>query len=128
MFFEEQPAIKYGDCLDIWKTRGPIQVQDWISNESIRLNPELKTVIDEEMNDKGVYTGQVNEKGQRHGLGRWIWNGGQVVYEGTFCENKYHGFGRFIDVYSFCYVGQFDNGLRQGKGTGTDGLGIVKDG
>ena len=63
MLFEEQPSIKYGDCLEIWKTRGPIQVQDWISNEFIRLNPELKTVIDEEMDDKGVYTGQVNEKG-----------------------------------------------------------------
>ena len=50
------------------------------------------------------------------------------MYEGTFCENKYHGYGRFIDVYSFCYVGQFENGLRQGKGAGTDNLGIVRDG
>ena len=46
ILFEESPPIKYGDCLDIWKNAGPIIVQDWISSESIRINPELKTVID----------------------------------------------------------------------------------
>ena len=43
-------------------------------------------------------------------------------------DGKYHGYGRYIDVYAFCYEGQFQNGLRHGKGKGTDHLGIVKEG
>ena len=80
------------------------------------------------MSEKGIYTGQVNENGQKHGLGRWVWNGGQVTYEGMFYEDKYHGYGRYIDVYSFLYQGRFEEGLRQGHGKGTDAFGISKEG
>ena len=126
--FEEQPQIKYGESLDIWKKNGSVVIKDWLTAGNIQVDLELKTVMDLEMYDKGVYTGQVNESGQKHGLGRWTWNGGQVFYEGMFHQDKYHGYGRFIDVYSFCYVGQFEHGLRQGYGKGTDNLGLTKEG
>ena len=51
--FEEAPPIKYGDSLGVWKSNGPVELQQWLEQGLITLDTDLKTVIDEEMNEKG---------------------------------------------------------------------------
>ena len=131
--FESQPKIKYEEPLDTINKLGPIQIREWIEKDLIRFNPELKTVVAMEINIKylpqtGEYTGQVNEEGQMHGVGRYYWNFGQRFYEGSFYQGKFHGFGRFIDAYNNCYIGQFQNNLRSGYGKQIDYLGHAKEG
>ena len=79
--FESQPKIKYEEPLDTINKLGPIPIREWIEKDLIRFNPELKNVVAMEITIKyfpqtGEYTGQVNEEGQMHGVGRYYWNFG----------------------------------------------------
>ena len=55
---------------------------------------------DEKTHSVTVYDGEVNEAGQRFGLGKII-HYGQILYEGTFFEDKRHGVGKCWYVADF---------------------------
>ena len=38
-------------------------LSQWIAEDKIQFDMDLKIVLEKEMNEKGVYTGQVNERG-----------------------------------------------------------------
>ena len=69
-------------------------MDSWIKHDLIKFDQNLKTVTCKQVGLKGQYTGQVNESGQMHGMGRYYWNFGQFFYEGSFVNGKLHGFGR----------------------------------
>jgi hypothetical protein len=85
-----------------------------------------------------TYTGQVNEKNQKHGYGKFIWPG-HLEIVGQFQDGHVHGFAKMKHVngteykgeYKFDkydgrgdlqysnwqrYVGEFKNGIREGRG------------
>ena len=63
LIFEEAPQIKYGDSIATWREVKPVPLSQWIAEDKIQFDMDLKIVLEKEMNEKGVYTGQVNEKG-----------------------------------------------------------------
>ena len=70
------------------------------------------------------YIGQWRE-GYKNGEGKAKWSNGRS-YEGSFCRNKRHGYGRMM--YSDCslYIGGWKNGKRCGQGISTSSNGIVQ--
>jgi len=109
-----------------------------------------------EIRDKfGIYYGEVNAKGEKHGKGRivehdgdvydgdwknnkWDGNGklidpdGEVMYEGEFKDDLFDGYGVYNNPSEFGYItyrGEFANGERHGFGylttTGVMGQGMM---
>jgi hypothetical protein len=97
-----------------------------------------------------TYTGQVNEKNQKHGYGKLIWPG-KFEYSGQFKDGHIHGFGKMKhengteykgeyknDKYDARgvlkyanwqhYKGEFKNGLRHGRGTFYNSDGTARHG
>jgi hypothetical protein len=64
----------------------------------------------------GIYRGQLNELGQRHGKGIQVYSDSIRVYEGDWVHDKREGQG--YEVYSNLnlYEGQFRNNKPNGKG------------
>ena len=64
---------------------------------------------------KWGYEGQLDEQGQKHGIGKMTWPNGDV-YDGQWKLDKRHGFGvaKFADLGE--YVGEFKDDLKHGKG------------
>lgn len=62
-------------------------------------------------NDYGheCYFGQVNEKGQKNGIGRLCRISGEI-YEGSFKEDQYHGYGREL-THTYNYTGMYHEGM-----------------
>lgn len=54
--------------------------------------------------EEGIYEGQVNEKGQRHGLGSYNFLDGER-YEGEWRNGHMHGQGTFYESDGAKYVG-----------------------
>ena len=54
--------------------------------------------------DPGNYTGALDEKGLRSGIGSCKWSDGDV-YEGDWKNNLRHGNGKFTDKGHFDYKG-----------------------
>lgn len=66
-------------------------------------------------NESGVYyEGEWNENGLFHGRGTKVTE--DSVYEGTFRNGNFDGFGRFISIEGDYYQGEFKNGKCNGKG------------
>lgn len=63
----------------------------------------------------GEYEGQVSESGSPDGLGKMIYNSGEV-YNGQWKQGKPHGTGRLILSNGEVYSGEFDSGTRSGMG------------
>ena len=64
-----------------------------------------------------LYQGERNEKGLRHGKGRFefFWDGS--VYEGDWVDDKRHGFGKHTWLNGASYTGEYANDRREGFGT-----------
>jgi hypothetical protein len=62
-----------------------------------------------------VYQGQVNEKGQRHGKGVMLYDGGRL-YEGHWANDRREGHGYEKYDNSNIFIGYFKNGKAHGKG------------
>lgn len=81
-----------------------------------------------------IYSGQINLKNQKHGYGVLLTKEG-MKYEGTWVNNKFTGWGRFIDTEGNIYngkqrllnniikIGRFDNGKLNGFGEKTSLVG-----
>jgi hypothetical protein len=85
-----------------------------------------------------TYTGHVNERDEKHGIGKLVCPGkfeysghfrngviygvGKMKYpdgtqyDGQFKDEKYDGKGKLIYPNSEVYLGEFKNGLRHGRG------------
>ena len=76
--------------------------------------PHQKT---EDFGDLGKYVGQMLQ-GKAHGEGTYTWkNGGS--YTGNFKEDKPHGAGKLVEIVggkTFVYEGNFEEGVKSGKG------------
>ena len=75
--------------------------------------------------DGGKYSGMVNSKGIPHGLGRRV--GLETIYEGEFSNGQRTGFARQIEQY-YCYLGNFENAWKSGKGYQLHFMGEAKQG
>lgn len=73
------------------------------------------------------YSGKVNEKGVRSGLGRFIFDDGSI-YEGSWKNNLPDGQGLFKWPNGDFYSGQFVAGKRDGVGISSSSYGGVFDG
>lgn len=63
----------------------------------------------------GVYKGQIDKKGRKHGEGIIIWNDGSS-YEGSFKKDLRHGTGFFTWKNGESYKGDYLNDIRTGSG------------
>ena len=63
----------------------------------------------------GVYKGQIDKKGRKHGEGIIIWNDGSS-YEGDFQKDLRHGTGFFTWKNGESYKGDYLNDIRTGSG------------
>ena len=64
----------------------------------------------------GVYTGEFDDRGNRHGDGTCIYPNGDK-YEGSYCDGLMHGKGKFTFNDGEVYEGDFNEGKCQGIGT-----------
>jgi hypothetical protein len=76
--------------------------------------PNSKTV---EYRD-GAYYGQINQQGQPHGEGTFIWTNGHK-YKGNWTNGKPDGEGKMTTLDGREYVGEWEEGLMHGEGTFT---------
>lgn len=63
-----------------------------------------------------VYEGEF-ENNQKHGRGKFDDSGAGISYKGEFRHNKYHGDGTLTKNEAFEYIGNFKNGMYEGKGS-----------
>ena len=66
-----------------------------------------------------IYEGQVNLKGEKHGLGKLII--GNKSWQGGWRFGQFTGWGREVDENNEIYEGKYVNGKLYGKGIYTDG-------
>ena len=76
------------------------------------------------------YVGQVDSEGNKHGIGRWIYNHGYMIYEGQWRHGKKHGYARECFGTGVVFEGFFKDGDRHGLGQETDrsGVQVIKKG
>ena len=63
----------------------------------------------------GTYTGERNEKGERHGKGRNVFPNGDI-YDGQYVNGKRHGKGVYVFKNTAFYSGNFENNNKSGSG------------
>lgn len=66
-------------------------------------------------NDSYIYYGQINAKGQMHGLGAMLFKNG-FCYQGMFSNGFREGLGITYDITGSKYKGEHKAGIREGKG------------
>lgn len=73
-------------------------------------------VFKTQMTDSGSYVGETNETQEPHGYGRFICFKGPQILEGQWLNGQLNGYGREISAEGDCYLGNFKDGKRHGKG------------
>ncbi|KAG7205041.1 hypothetical protein KM043_005422 [Ampulex compressa] len=71
---------------------------------------------EEEANPLGVYEGERNKKGERHGSGKALLPNGDM-YVGRYCEGLRHGKGVYVFKNGARFDGEWRRGLKYGQGT-----------
>jgi hypothetical protein len=89
--------------IKVWYNLGPFYLGDFVRDDKIELDFDLELKKKSEGGWK--YEGQVNDSYQRHGVGR-LWNYSQI-YEGSFKNGKFDGFGRLVYPTGEYYLGFF---------------------
>lgn len=74
------------------------------------------------------YIGQVNERNQYHGVGRYYDHYDKVLYDGTFTNGIINGFGREIEFTGSHYQGFFQADRRHGEGKMVSDNGVIQEG
>src|ERR1700728_4104747 len=67
----------------------------------------------------GEYIVIDNDQIMRHGYGKHISVNQQIIYEGSWNQDKMHGIGRLIFSNGTSYIGEFQSNFYQGIGTYT---------
>ena len=83
--------------------------------EEYEINNTSNKIIAILYQNKSIYKGMVNSRGQREGFGKYYLSDGSI-YKGFFCNNKMEGRGRIININGFVYEGEFKNGHSNGYG------------
>ena len=83
--------------------------------EEYEINNTKNKIIALLYQNKSIYKGMINEKGQREGFGKYFLSDGSI-YKGFFHKNKMEGRGRIININGFVYEGEFKNGQSNGYG------------
>jgi hypothetical protein len=73
------------------------------------------------------WKGPLNAKGQMHGMGTYVFEGG-AVYEGECQNGEMHGWGTYKSTNGDWYQGEYRNGLKSGRGTYRFASGEVYEG
>nr|XP_033194058.1 radial spoke head 1 homolog isoform X1 [Bombus vancouverensis nearcticus] len=71
---------------------------------------------EEEVNPLGLYEGERNEKGDRHGNGKALLPNGDM-YVGRYCKGLRHGAGLYVFKNGARYDGEWRQGVKYGQGT-----------
>ncbi|XP_076632314.1 radial spoke head 1 homolog [Colletes latitarsis] len=71
---------------------------------------------EEEVNPLGVYEGERNDKGDRHGQGKALLPNGDM-YVGQYCKGLRHGKGLYVFKIGARYDGEWRHGVKYGQGT-----------
>ncbi|XP_078038692.1 radial spoke head 1 homolog [Augochlora pura] len=71
---------------------------------------------EEETNPLGLYEGERNEKGDRHGHGKALLPNGDM-YVGQYCKGLRHGRGLYVFKIGARYDGEWRQGVKYGQGT-----------
>jgi len=66
------------------------------------------------LQEDDIYEGERNEKGERHGFGKWTCANGDV-YEGQWINDKKEGYGTYTDADGHRYEGSFRDDKREGE-------------
>jgi hypothetical protein len=77
--------------------------------------------------EDAIYTGEKNEKGEKHGTGKMEYENGDV-YEGQWADGLRHGKGKITFVNKSSYDGNWSNGQINGRGVYTYFNGNVYNG
>ncbi|XP_076303695.1 radial spoke head 1 homolog [Lasioglossum baleicum] len=71
---------------------------------------------EEETNPLGLYDGERNDKGDRHGQGKALLPNGDM-YVGQYCKGLRHGRGLYVFKIGARYDGDWRHGVKYGQGT-----------
>jgi hypothetical protein len=103
---ESPPGLALQAVKDKWNELGPLRLEDIIANSDEPLNQQFQF-------GQSAYSefiiGQLGPDGRVQGVGKEINN---IIYEGQFKNDIYHGFGRYIYSNGNYYLGQWSNGKR----------------
>jgi len=94
--------------IDKWKELGPISLLDIYRDKNVHFESEFSNLQYGEYNYKhGLYkyVGQLNIKGQPHGLGRRISSKTNRIVEGQFKNGETCGYARYIWENGDYYIG-----------------------
>ena len=116
-----------------YEKAGPLDILEPTKAKRMTFEPSLKLFTEWTLIKDGCswIKGQVNAKGQPHGICRKIHKNGDEIYEGQWCNGKLSGYGRKIGNIAY-YIGDWKDGKRHGQGTivysdGTTYVGAFKD-
>ena len=84
---------------DKWNELGPLRLEDIIANSTEPLNQKLQFG---QSNYSEYIIGQLGADGRVQGVGKEINN---IIYEGQFKNDIYHGYGRYIYSNGNYYIG-----------------------
>jgi len=97
-----------------WAELGPLTLEEIIANSTSPVDQSLP--FGTSKHNKFIM-GQIGADGRTQGLGKEFNN---VIYEGQFKDDVYHGFGRFIYTNGNYYIGNWQMGKRSGRGKFVD--------
>jgi hypothetical protein len=89
-----------------WAELGPLTLDEIIANSVTPVDQSLP--FGTSKYNKFIM-GQVGNDGRTQGLGKEFNN---IIYEGQFKNDVYHGYGRFIYSNGNYYIGNWSNGKR----------------
>ena len=109
--------------LENWRIAGPLRLEEIIANSDVPicLNANELTYVynqEETTNFSGLqfkYSGQINKDDVYEGIGRRIFEDGDIV-EGQCINGKINGYGRTFDISGGYYVGTYRDGQSHGYG------------
>ena len=105
---------------EFWKKFYPPDEKFFLYEDGDNLQEaKLKTRNNENPNIIETYEGQVNEKGERQGLGKLT--SGNKIRIGHWEKGQFNGWGRDIEENGDIYEGKFVNGKLYGKGIFSNG-------
>ena len=97
---------------------GPMDIQRLTEAKQLTFEPSFKFLSEWTKYDKFWFIiGQINEKGQPHGISRMIFETGIIIREGQFVNGFYlSGYGRYVSMHGY-YIGDWKDDRFHGQGT-----------
>ena len=100
--YSNTPFRIFAETLDVIEKAGPMNLSELVSNGKLTFDPSLKILTNWKCENQQYFIGQVNKKGQPHGICRMMLKYGGQIKEGQFFNGQRLGFSRRILPNGYC--------------------------